>query len=44
MAGATAINYIWIAHCVTRWNRIDSNKVLRPGQALTLYVDIRNAY
>ena len=27
---------------ITRWNKIDVADVLRPGQALTLYVDIRS--
>jgi len=25
---------------LTRWNNIDSNKILRPGQTLTMYVDV----
>lgn len=25
---------------LTRWNRIDQNKILRPGQKLTMYVDV----
>lgn len=28
---------------ITRWNGIRRSSVLRPGQALTLYVDVRNA-
>jgi membrane-bound lytic murein transglycosylase D len=23
-----------------RWNQLDKNKVLRPGQKLTMYVDV----
>jgi membrane-bound lytic murein transglycosylase D len=29
---------------IARWNRIDTGKYLRPGQRLTLYVDVRNAF
>ncbi|MGB5450030.1 MAG: LysM domain-containing protein, partial [Woeseiaceae bacterium] len=25
---------------LTRWNKIDENKILRPGQKLTMYVDV----
>jgi membrane-bound lytic murein transglycosylase D len=25
---------------ITRWNNIDKNKILRPGQKLTMYVDV----
>ena len=25
---------------LTRWNKIDKNKILRPGQKLTMYVDV----
>jgi membrane-bound lytic murein transglycosylase D len=25
---------------ITRWNNIDKNKILRPGQRLTMYVDV----
>jgi len=25
---------------LTRWNKIDKNKILRPGQRLTMYVDV----
>ena len=25
---------------IARWNRIDKNKILRPGQRLTMYVDV----
>ena len=25
---------------LTRWNNIDKNKILRPGQRLTMYVDV----
>jgi membrane-bound lytic murein transglycosylase D len=25
---------------LTRWNNIDKNKILRPGQTLTMYVDV----
>ena len=25
---------------LTRWNKIDKNKILRPGQTLTMYVDV----
>lgn len=25
-----------------RWNKIDKNKILRPGQRLTMYVDVRS--
>lgn len=28
---------------ITRWNGIQKSSILRPGQALTLYVDVRNA-
>ncbi|MFK8022240.1 MAG: LysM peptidoglycan-binding domain-containing protein [Pseudomonadales bacterium] len=28
---------------ITRWNRINKSNLLRPGQSLTLYVDVRNA-
>jgi len=26
---------------LVRWNKIDENKILRPGQKLTMYVDVR---
>ena len=26
---------------LVRWNKIDKNKILRPGQKLTMYVDVR---
>lgn len=29
---------------ITDWNRINKQRYLRPGQRLTLYVDVRNAY
>ena len=29
---------------IARWNGIDTGKYLRPGQRLTLYVDVRNAF
>jgi len=25
---------------IVRWNKIDKNKILRPGQTLTMYVDV----
>jgi membrane-bound lytic murein transglycosylase D len=25
---------------ITRWNNIDSGRILRPGQRLTMYVDV----
>jgi membrane-bound lytic murein transglycosylase D len=25
---------------LVRWNKIDKNKILRPGQKLTMYVDV----
>ena len=25
---------------IARWNNIDKNKILRPGQRLTMYVDV----
>jgi LysM repeat protein len=25
---------------LVRWNNIDKNKILRPGQRLTMYVDV----
>ena len=25
---------------IVRWNNIDKNKILRPGQRLTMYVDV----
>ena len=25
---------------IARWNNIDKNKILRPGQKLTMYVDV----
>ena len=25
---------------ITRWNNLDKNKILRPGQKLTMYVDV----
>jgi len=25
---------------LARWNKIDTNKILRPGQKLTMYVDV----
>ena len=25
---------------LTRWNKIDKNNILRPGQKLTMYVDV----
>ena len=25
---------------LVRWNKIDKNKILRPGQTLTMYVDV----
>jgi membrane-bound lytic murein transglycosylase D len=25
---------------IARWNNIDKNKILRPGQTLTMYVDV----
>ena len=25
---------------IARWNNIDRNKILRPGQSLTMYVDV----
>jgi membrane-bound lytic murein transglycosylase D len=25
---------------IARWNKIDTNKILRPGQTLTMYVDV----
>lgn len=31
-------------NAITDWNRINKQKYLRPGQRLTLYVDVRNAY
>jgi len=29
---------------IANWNRINTKNYLRPGQRLTLYVDVRNAY
>ena len=29
---------------IASWNSIDTNRYLRPGQRLTLYVDVRNAF
>ena len=29
---------------IANWNRINTRNYLRPGQRLTLYVDVRNAY
>jgi membrane-bound lytic murein transglycosylase D len=25
---------------IAKWNNIDKNKILRPGQTLTMYVDV----
>ena len=25
---------------IARWNKLDKNKILRPGQRLTMYVDV----
>jgi len=25
---------------IARWNQLDTNKILRPGQKLTMYVDV----
>ena len=29
---------------IADWNRLNTKKYLRPGQKLTLYVDVRNAF